>query len=308
MFLIQKDNAEDLFLEGLALCKRGRLVAPRRTTTLEAFDSVAFELTNPLNNLITNPYRKLNYTFGLMESVHMWNGINDVAAISFYNKEMAKFSDDGETFFGAYGPRFASQLPHVLSSLNKDRDSRQAVVSLWRPSPPQTKDTPCTILLHFMIRNFLLELTVYMRSNDIWLGFPYDLTNFTRIQGAVAAELGVGLGVYRHIVGSLHLYAGDVYKVEWATKYPGHKGAFMPVIRKGDLVTLDSLSRQFVHGIFRDNNIENPFLKTHADLLREFTCKKLNRSYVPVYPEPYKTLMEESKRVAGYFKDNPKQG
>lgn len=48
-----------------------------------------------------------------------------------------------------------------------------------------------------------------MRSNDLWMGFPNDIFQFTAIQIYLAMRLGVGLGTYTHIAGSLHLYDRD---------------------------------------------------------------------------------------------------
>lgn len=49
-------------------------------------------------------------------------------------------------------------------------------------------------------------MITYMRSNDAWLGFPYDVFNFTMIQNYVAAALDVAIGRYFHMVGSMHVY------------------------------------------------------------------------------------------------------
>jgi thymidylate synthase len=48
-----------------------------------------------------------------------------------------------------------------------------------------------------------------MRSNDAFMGLPHDVFAFTFIQELVARSLGVELGIYRHLVGSLHLYDTD---------------------------------------------------------------------------------------------------
>jgi thymidylate synthase len=49
-----------------------------------------------------------------------------------------------------------------------------------------------------------------MRSNDIWLGVPYDYFVFTSLQTKMAMELGVDVGEYTHFAGSLHLYKRDL--------------------------------------------------------------------------------------------------
>ena len=48
-----------------------------------------------------------------------------------------------------------------------------------------------------------------MRSNDICKGFPYDVFQFTMLQLKMAKELGIEVGNYRHICGSLHCYEPD---------------------------------------------------------------------------------------------------
>jgi hypothetical protein len=45
-----------------------------------------------------------------------------------------------------------------------------------------------------------------MRSEDAWLGLPYDIFCNTTLQRCLASELNIGLGTYTHNVGSMHLY------------------------------------------------------------------------------------------------------
>ena len=48
-----------------------------------------------------------------------------------------------------------------------------------------------------------------MRSNDIWMGVPYDMFSFCFLQVKMAMELGVEVGTYTHYAGSLHMYKRD---------------------------------------------------------------------------------------------------
>jgi thymidylate synthase len=80
------------------------------------------------------------------------------------------------------------------------------VIHIKEPSNKESKDVNCTVALHFIIREGKLYLTTYMRSNDIWMGFPYDVFQFASMQVLLSMELGVELGTYTHIAGSLHLY------------------------------------------------------------------------------------------------------
>ena len=57
-------------------------------------------------------------------------------------------------------------------------------------------------------------MTTYMRSNDLWMGFPNDVFQFTCMQIYLAMRLGLDLGTYTHIAGSLHLYERDFEKAK----------------------------------------------------------------------------------------------
>lgn len=162
--------------------------------------------------VITLAGRKLGYKFMCAEAAWILSGDNRVSTIKSFATHIKDFSDDGIQYFGAYGPRFRDQVRHVIAALEVDRDSRQALVTLWRPNPPQTKDVPCTISLHWMIRDDQLHCFADMRSSDVWLGVPYDWFNFTMMTAYVMLQLktrgfsSLELGTMYFNAHSQHLY------------------------------------------------------------------------------------------------------
>ena len=132
--------------------------------------------------------------------------------ISDYAPSYGRFSDDGETLHGAYGPRIWCSLQAVIQMLKDKPDSRQAVITLHRSTDAsiaargESKDIPCTIALQFLVRDSKLNLIVTMRSNDMWTGLPYDVFCFTSFQILMAQSLGYGVGWYQHQAASLHIY------------------------------------------------------------------------------------------------------
>ncbi len=191
----------------------GRLISPRGMGTLELVGH-SFTIEDPRQNLVVQRARKISLPFAAAECLWIILGLNDSRLISTFNKQMAASSDDGIYHRGAYGPKLVDQLPYIIETLQRDPASRQAVLTLWRERPGPSKDYPCTNLMQFMIRDQMLEMVVYMRSNDCWLGMPYDIFTFTMIQGMLASALGVGWGPYHHHVGSLHLYERDWDKAQ----------------------------------------------------------------------------------------------
>lgn len=166
------------------------VVRPRGKVTFELPQkTIEVNMNRPV---VCVPERKLNYKFMAAEAWWILSGDNSVAGIAAYNKHISEFSDDGKTFFGAYGPKIVGQFDNVVEKLRADRDTRQAVLTLWRENPPPSKDIPCTIAMSFMIRDNQLNCHVFMRSNDVWLGTPYDVFNFSMVAHLVCCYLNRG--------------------------------------------------------------------------------------------------------------------
>ncbi len=168
--------------------------------------NVQLRVTDCLNNIMENPVRKLNYRFMVAEWLWISLGLDDVKTLAFYNKEMEKFSDDGVQLAGAYGPRIRRQLQHIEQTLMRDRYSRQAVLTIWTPNPGPSKDVPCTVDMHWMVRDDQLHCTVHMRSSDIWLGLPYDFFTFSMLTNMIAGKFGIRPGHLVMNLDSSHLY------------------------------------------------------------------------------------------------------
>ena len=204
-------SANEAWLESLSdVHKFGNLVAPRGEPTQEIIGYVSqFDMINPI---CYHQDRKLNYSFMAAEAYWITSGSMFVEDIKPYNKHIAQFSDDNYIFNGAYGPRFVHQFEHVVNTLVNDSNSRQAVMTIWTPNPMKTKDYPCTLNLQWILRRGQLHCVVNMRSNDLWLGRPYDFFNFTimslRILCDINARTGNNyeIGTLQTMVGSLHYY------------------------------------------------------------------------------------------------------
>jgi thymidylate synthase len=205
-------NATEGWLTDLSrVVGQGLRVSPRGQSTLElvGFQSSPVDMSQPF---LTSKPRKLGYRFMAAEAAWILSGDNRVETISPYSKEISNFSDDGKVFAGAYGPKVLDQIEYVVESLAKDRDTRQAVLTIWRENPGPSKDVPCTVSVQWLVRDGLLHCVDTMRSSDLWLGHPYDVVNFSMLSVMVAVELRdkfdvkVGLGSLFLQAGSKHVY------------------------------------------------------------------------------------------------------
>lgn len=213
-------HIDDIYLSACAKL----LKAPKVGNTRE-LNNVQFTLTNICNNIVSIRDISPTYLFG--ELLWYFTGRNSVDFIGAFGSMWKKISDDGKTSNSAYGYLMKSafdfdQIQTVIDLLRKDPNSRRAVINLNVPNKDviETKDEPCTIALQFLIRDHKLYCTGMMRSNDIWFGFPYDVTFFTELQKYIADQLGLEYGSYTHFVTSLHLYDKDAIKIAAIVENP----------------------------------------------------------------------------------------
>jgi len=233
-------NVNDAFLKcAEKILTLGKSAYPRGFNTQE-ISPLMVHIQNPKDCLITFKNRKMPYKFMIMELMWILSGDKEPWIFDY----LAKYRDysnkvgDKDYLFGAYGPRLrryqainhfsdpasdrventkVDQLSYVIQKLTNDTDSRQAIMSIWNPvidTIDGNKDIPCTNLFKFSIRDKKLNMTVFMRSNDLVKGACIDWFNFCIIQNLLASILNVGVGDYWHIADSLHLYDTDYKQVK----------------------------------------------------------------------------------------------
>tara|TARA_E500000178_G_scaffold287735_1_gene290103 strand:- start:32824 stop:33591 length:768 start_codon:yes stop_codon:yes gene_type:complete len=184
--------------------------APR---DLKVREIVNYNYTTSLScPVVEHKGRNLNYAFMFGEAAWILKGRNDLNYISKYMKTYGRFSDDGVTLNGAYGPKITDQISWAANELKNDPDSRRCYVNIWRERPGVTKDVPCTTGLQFLLRGNALHCVVNMRSQDCVWGMPYDIFTFSAITKYLQLmlyntyDLCVGLGELHVRAGSFHIY------------------------------------------------------------------------------------------------------
>ena len=166
------------------------------------------------------PARRLNLVFNFAEVLWYLSGRDDLESIETYAPRMRRYSADGERLTGtAYGKAIfgRDQWRTVVDELRADPDSKRAVLQIYGHDElrvPDNPDVSCTLGLQFLIRDGALHSVAFMRANDAYRGMSSDVFSFTLLQEVMARELGVPVGGYDHLVGSLHIYDPDAERVE----------------------------------------------------------------------------------------------
>lgn len=199
------------------LVNRGAQVGSRDGATRELIGlTAAFP---PQLSWLHDKRRALSPHYAAAEILWYLSGTDRGEMITTYAAQYGRMLQGDGAAYGAYGKRLTDpfdQIQGAITALKEAPESRRVVSILWRPTDleagmdPSIKDVPCTISWQFILRDKMLCMLVYMRSNDVWLGLPYDAFWNCLICRVVAEELGAVPAQYHHWVASTHLYERNV--------------------------------------------------------------------------------------------------
>lgn len=217
------------------LMEHGDVVSPKGRTTRELHPTTVL-MEDPRRRLMSCYGRVLNLPFALAEAIQIITGQNDAQGLAFYNRSIIDIQGDGPRgephwengvirFNAGYGERLRryfvgdnasrfgpriDQLNHVIQTLKRDPDSRQASIVLSHPGDDnytvQTNDRACNVYAHPMIREGKLDWMQIIRSNDAIWGIPYNMVQWSHVQEWVATSLGVPMGTMFIVQDSFHVY------------------------------------------------------------------------------------------------------
>ena len=195
----------------------------------KALFNVGFYINDPLEMNINNKSRAWNREYAEAEWQWYLSGDPSIDKLGeIYGKIPAiweNMADSERRCRSNYGWQWNRnhQIDKAVAKLSEDTDSRQAAISIYDGKEIHTyaKDTPCTFGVQFTLlydqkltgrQNPALNMTVLMRSNDLWYGFCNDQYCFAQLQKLVASRLNVEVGTYYHFATNLHLYNNKLNK------------------------------------------------------------------------------------------------
>jgi thymidylate synthase len=182
----------------------------------KALFNVGFYIEKPMDNFILNGERGWNPVYAEAEWQWYLSGDNNINKLGeLYGKvpdiwmRMADMKGDVNSNYGWQWQR-NDQIGYVVDLLKHEPSTRQAAISIYdaKEHDQYTHDTPCTYAVQFTILDNKLNMSVVMRSNDLWFGFCNDQYQFSKLQHYVWNRLSkdIEIGTYFHFAHNLHLY------------------------------------------------------------------------------------------------------
>jgi thymidylate synthase len=223
--IISRHSADEAWRGAANLLFQSKEAAPQSSRAGDTVEllHVALEIEDPSQRWVSSRTPAMNPAFALVEVFWIATGREDAALLNYWNPALPRFCGRGERYHGAYGHRLRrhfgiDQLDRVYSVLANSPDSRQCALQIWDPvadlphsdGTPASPDVPCNVLALPKIRRGRLEWMQIIRSNDLFLGLPHNIVQFTALQEILSGWLGVKPGTYQQVSDSLHVYSKDL--------------------------------------------------------------------------------------------------
>ena len=180
----------------------------------KALFNCGFYIQNPLDNHITHKQRDWKLEYAEAEWQWYLSGDRNIKKLGdLYGKIPTiwqRMADSFGNVMSNYGWQWQRnhQIDYVVGKLREQPNTRQAAISIYdcKEFERYRKDTPCTYAIQFTRFEDKLNMSVYMRSNDIWYGFCNDQYQFSMLQKMIADRLSINVGWYYHHAHNMHLY------------------------------------------------------------------------------------------------------
>ena len=161
---------------------------------------------------------------------------SDSAAWKAHKKAFEARIREDEAFaaeFGELGPVYGKQwrdffgvdqIAAVLTSLGERPDSRRHIVNAWNVAQiHEMALPPCHMTYQFYVADERLSCHLYVRSNDLFLGAPFNIAQYALLTHMMAQQCGYEVGDLIYTIGDAHIYLNHLDQVEQQlarTPYP----------------------------------------------------------------------------------------
>jgi thymidylate synthase len=192
---------------------------PAVTTKKLAWKAVVGELCWMLEGS-TDERRLAELTYGkpreeLIGKSTIWTANADKQGkeLGYVNNE---FTKELGPVYGAQWRRFnyyndpiagEDQITNILDQLKTNPDSRRIILSSWNAMVlHEMALPPCHYAAQFRVINDRLNCMMTMRSNDVFLGAPFNIASYALLTHILARECELDVGELVYSIGDAHIY------------------------------------------------------------------------------------------------------
>src|SRR3954464_10558712 len=137
----------------------------------------------------------------------------------------------------APGGRHIDQIRELLELTRRDPASRRQIVSAWNPADlPKMALAPCHCLFQTQVANGRLNLQLYQRSADVFLGVPFNIASYALLTHMLAQQAGLEPGTFVWTGGDCHLYSNHLDQARLQLTREPRPLPTLTILRKPDAI------------------------------------------------------------------------
>lgn len=115
--------------------------------------------------------------------------------------------------------KIVDQIAQAIETIKSNPNSRRNIITAWNPAEIDEIVTsgglpPCHTLFQFNVRGDKLDLHLYQRSADTFLGVPFNIASYSLLLAMVAQVTGKQQGEFVHTLADTHLYLNHLEQVD----------------------------------------------------------------------------------------------
>lgn len=108
-----------------------------------------------------------------------------------------------------------NQIERLVNGIRTNPDSRRHIVNAWNVSDlSRMALPPCHMFYQFYVGNGRLSCQLYVRSNDLFLGAPFNIAEYALLVHMIAAQCDLDPGELVYTIGDAHIYANHMDQIE----------------------------------------------------------------------------------------------
>jgi thymidylate synthase len=234
---------------------------------------VAFSLDNSISFPLIN-LRDIKSKVFVAEMIWYLSGSKNPNWLQKYTKIWNAFADEDGQVSSSYGYRWRyhfgrDQLLEAVNLLKKDPTNRQAIIVTWDPAKDgldsvKQKNVPCVPMLQLLVLDQKLVMNLVWRSNDLYLGFPHDVSGFCLLQRILAQKMNLKVGNLNYTILHGHLYENQLENAQKLLKVKPQNSEINLILPKNSF------------DIARSNN------ETEMDKIFEQIFEQIDSQYKPL--------------------------
>jgi thymidylate synthase len=166
------------------------------------------------------------------KGVHIWDGngskeFMEKLGLEYPEGELGPvYGYSWRHFGGEYNPNNSDdrhsneggfdQIKYIINLLKNDPFSRRIILNGWNPCTlDKVALPPCHMMCQFYVSNKMeLSCKLYLRSNDLFLGAPFNIASYSLLTHMLAHICNLKVGKLVYTIGDSHIYKNHIDQVK----------------------------------------------------------------------------------------------